>query len=215
MRVDVVEGVAREIAITTPEGVTVNNVTGATVADWSQAQGTLIVTFVEPLTNGALRSWSPPKHEHRAMDRSQFRFCACRRPSVRSAAWQSMSSAPARSPIVNRVASNQRTRAISATSSPAASPRRWSPLASRRSLETRRERLSVTVSRYTPQPVLVANVEEARYEVVAAEDGKLLVRARYAVRNNQRAFVALRLPAQSTLWSATLARTAHTSRPRD
>ncbi len=65
--------------------------------------------------------------------------------------------------------------------------------------------LSVTVSRYTPQPVLVANVEEARYEVVAAEDGKLLVRARYAVRNNQRAFLALRLPPQSTLWSAMLA----------
>ena len=33
----------------------------------------------------------------------------------------------------------------------------------------------------------------------------MLVRARYAVRNNQRAFLALKLPAQSVLWSAALA----------
>ena len=65
--------------------------------------------------------------------------------------------------------------------------------------------LTVTVSRYTPQAVLVANVEEARYEVLVGEDGKMLVRARYAVRNNQRAFLALKLPAQSVLWSAALA----------
>jgi hypothetical protein len=32
----------------------------------------------------------------------------------------------------------------------------------------------------------------------------MLVRARYAVRNNQRAFLALKLPAQSILWSAAL-----------
>ena len=53
--------------------------------------------------------------------------------------------------------------------------------------------------------MLVANVEEARYEALAAEDGKLLVRARYAVRNNQRAFLAVTLPPQSVLWSALLA----------
>ena len=41
--------------------------------------------------------------------------------------------------------------------------------------------------------------------MLAGEDGKMLVRARYAVRNNQRAFLALKLPAQSVLWSAVLA----------
>jgi hypothetical protein len=65
--------------------------------------------------------------------------------------------------------------------------------------------LTVNVSRYTPQAVLVANVEEARYDALAAEDGKLLVRARYAVRNNQRSFLGVTLPAQSVLWSASLA----------
>ena len=65
--------------------------------------------------------------------------------------------------------------------------------------------LGVTVSRYTPQAVLVANIEEARYDLLVAEDGKRLVRARYAVRNNQRGFLALTLPPQSVLWSAVLA----------
>ena len=55
--------------------------------------------------------------------------------------------------------------------------------------------LTVNVSRYTPQAVLIANVEEARYDALLGEDGKLLVRARYAVRNNQRSFLAVALAA--------------------
>src|SRR3954452_3581130 len=65
--------------------------------------------------------------------------------------------------------------------------------------------LTVNVTRYTPKAVLVANVEEARYDALLGEDGKLLVRARYAVRNNQRSFLGVTLPPQSTLWSAALA----------
>jgi hypothetical protein len=64
--------------------------------------------------------------------------------------------------------------------------------------------LTVNVTRYTPKAVLVANVEEARYDALINEDGKLLVRARYAVRNNQRTFLAVSLPAQAVLWSAAL-----------
>jgi hypothetical protein len=65
--------------------------------------------------------------------------------------------------------------------------------------------LSLAVARYTPQAVLVANVEEARYDALLDEDGKALVRARYAVRNNQRGFLALTLPQGATLWSAAVA----------
>jgi hypothetical protein len=65
--------------------------------------------------------------------------------------------------------------------------------------------LSVTVARYTPQAVLIANVEEARYDALVEEEGKTLVRARYAVRNNQRAFLAVTLPPGATLWSAAVA----------
>ncbi len=35
----------------------------------------------------------------------------------------------------------------------------------------------------------MANIEEARYQVLMSADGKELVQARYAVRNNQRNFV--------------------------
>jgi hypothetical protein len=63
----------------------------------------------------------------------------------------------------------------------------------------------LTVARYTPQAVLVANVEEARYDALAAEEGKTLVRARYGVRNNQRAFLDVKLPQGATLWSASVA----------
>jgi hypothetical protein len=65
--------------------------------------------------------------------------------------------------------------------------------------------LSVTVVRYTPQAVLVANVEEARYRALIADDGRLLVEARYAIRNNQRSFLKVSLPARSTVWSASIA----------
>ena len=61
--------------------------------------------------------------------------------------------------------------------------------------------LSVTVIRYTPQAVLVANVLEARYRVLAADE-RVLVEARYAIRNNQRSFLKVTLPADSTVWSA-------------
>jgi hypothetical protein len=51
----------------------------------------------------------------------------------------------------------------------------------------------------------MANIEEARYQVLMSADGKELVQARYAVRNNQRNFVKVTLPAGATVWSVTLA----------
>jgi hypothetical protein len=65
--------------------------------------------------------------------------------------------------------------------------------------------LSVNVARYDQQAVLMANVEEARYQVLMSTDGKELVQARYAVRNNQRNFVKVTLPPGAAVWSVTLA----------
>jgi hypothetical protein len=62
--------------------------------------------------------------------------------------------------------------------------------------------LAVTVVRFIPQAVLIANVEEARYRALASEDGNLLVEARYAVRNNQRSFLKVTMPPSATVWSA-------------
>jgi hypothetical protein len=65
--------------------------------------------------------------------------------------------------------------------------------------------LSINVARYDQQAVLMANIEEARYDVLISSDGKELVQARYAVRNNQRNFVKITLPQGATVWSASLA----------
>jgi hypothetical protein len=65
--------------------------------------------------------------------------------------------------------------------------------------------LNLSVKRYTPQAVLIANIEEARYRALAAEDGVLLVEAHYAVRNNQRSFLKVTLPPKATIWSASVA----------
>ncbi|HMD39864.1 MAG TPA: hypothetical protein VKH15_11315, partial [Candidatus Acidoferrum sp.] len=43
------------------------------------------------------------------------------------------------------------------------------------------------------------------YNVLISSEGKTLVQARYAVRNNQRNFLKVTLPAGATLWSASLA----------
>ena len=61
--------------------------------------------------------------------------------------------------------------------------------------------LALTLTRYAPQEVLLAAVDEARYRALVSEDGKALVEGRLAVRNNQRSFLALTLPSGATLWS--------------
>ena len=56
--------------------------------------------------------------------------------------------------------------------------------------------LALTLTRYAPQEVLLAAVDEARYRALVSEDGKALVEGRLAVRNNQRSFLALTLPGE-------------------
>ena len=63
----------------------------------------------------------------------------------------------------------------------------------------------MNVARYDQQAVLMANIEEARYQVLVTTAGKELVQARYAVRNNQRNFVKVTLPKGATVWSVSLA----------
>ncbi|HET7218208.1 MAG TPA: hypothetical protein VFJ02_09165, partial [Vicinamibacterales bacterium] len=50
---EVVQGLARDVVLATPDGVAINQVSGATVADWTHEAGTLTVTFLEPVTASA------------------------------------------------------------------------------------------------------------------------------------------------------------------
>src|SRR5215472_8257477 len=50
---EIVQGAAREIHIQLPEKITVNQVSGATVADWEMRNGELVITFLEPVKHNA------------------------------------------------------------------------------------------------------------------------------------------------------------------
>ena len=50
---EIVQGAAREVRLQLPEKVTINQVSGAMVADWEMKNGELAVTFLEPVEHSA------------------------------------------------------------------------------------------------------------------------------------------------------------------
>ena len=204
VRIEVVQGLARDVVLSTPEGVTVNQVTGATVAEWSHASGVLTVSFLEPLTTSTSLVVSA---ETRAPRDGVVGIPIIRMPAAERETGGVAVDVVGAGEITGRqprgfdpADPSDLGDIVAGRESPSMVAFGFTPLAG-----AAPRALTVTVSRYTPKAVLVANVEEARYDVLVAEDGKRLVRARYAVRNNQRAFLALTLPPQSVLWSALLA----------
>src|SRR5271168_1061562 len=53
VNIEVTQGAAREVRISLPDKVTINQVSGATVADWEMKNGHLAVTFLEPVEQNA------------------------------------------------------------------------------------------------------------------------------------------------------------------
>jgi hypothetical protein len=206
VNLEVTQGVATEVKLELPETVTVNQVLGAMVADWESKAGELHVTFLEPVEQrarfvitGEVKS---PRDGMIAIP--LLRLADSERETggvaveilgageIKEVQKEGLENADA-SDLGEMVASRQ-------SPSLAAFRFRTGNTASNRSLH-------VNVARYTPQAVLMANVEEARYEVLATSEGKTLVRARYAVRNNQRNFLKITMPQGAVLWSAALAGT--------
>jgi hypothetical protein len=201
---EVSQGLARDVAIALPAGLVVNQVAGAAVADWTVAGTTLTVTFLEPI--GAETS-VVISGEVRAPRDGRITIPLVRVPSAQRETGGVAVDVVGAGEIAGREPRGLEAAdtadlgdIVAGHESPSMVAFRFTPLDGR---EPRS--LTVNVSRYTAQAVLVANVEEARYDALVGEDGKLLVRARYAVRNNQRSFLAVTLPPQSTLWSAALA----------
>ena len=181
-----------------------NQVSGTTVADWKHEAGSLTVSFLEPIVTTTSLVLSA---EVRAPREGTIAIPIVRMPAAERETGGIAVDVIGAGEITDRQPRgvDPADPAISATSSKGVDRRRWSAFGFKPLAGNAVRGLTVNVSRYTPQAVLVANVEEARYEALVTEDGKLLVRARFAVRNNQRAFLALKLPAQSVLWSAALA----------
>jgi hypothetical protein len=203
VNLNVVQGAAREARIQLPQNVTINQVSGAMVADWEMKNGELAVTFLEPVEHNArfvlTGETKLPKDgvidipllrlENTERDEGGVAVEILGAGEIKGQKSEGLEDADA-TDLGETVASRQ---------SPALVAFRF------RSGQAGATRsLSVNVARYDQQAVLMANVEEARYDVLASTDGKELVQARYAIRNNQRNFVKVTLPQGATVWTVLL-----------
>jgi hypothetical protein len=203
VNLEVTQGAAHEVKIQIPDKVTINQVLGAMVADWEVKNGELAVSFLEPVEQSARFVITGETRSPRdgPMDIPLLRLLNAERETggvavevqgageIKDLKTEGLESADA-TDLGELVANRQ---------SPSLAAFRF------RTGEGKMARsLNVTIARYTPQAVLMANVEEARYQVLVSSEGKTFVQARYAVRNNQRNFLKITLPAGATLWSASL-----------
>jgi hypothetical protein len=201
VRMDVVQGHASAIDITVADTLVINQVSGALVSDWEFRPGTLKVNFLEPI--GAQTSFGI-SGEARVAREGSVPVPLVRLPGAEretgGVAVEVLGAGEIRDSQprgLDPADPSDLGDPVSGRESPSMVAFRFRPQAGNAA-----RTLALTVARYTPQAVLIANVEEARYDALAGEEGKTLVRARYAVRNNQRAFLDVRLPQAATLWSA-------------
>src|SRR5882672_3365811 len=204
VNLEVTQGAAHEAKIQIPDRVTINQVLGAMVADWVVKDNELSVTFLEPVEQNARFVITGETRTSREgqIDIPLLRLLNAERETggvavevlgageIKDAKSEGLESADA-TDLGEMVASRQ---------SQSLNAFRFRPGSTKLARSLR-----VEVARYTPQAVLMANVEEARYQVLITGEGKVLVQARYVIRNNQRNFLKVTLPAGGTLWTASLA----------
>jgi len=204
VNIEVTQGAAREVRIALPDKVTINQVAGATVADWEMKDGQLAVTFLEPVEQSAKFVVSGETRTPRdgQIEIPLLRLLNAER-DTGGVAVEILGAGE-----INKVKTEGLENADATDLGEIVSSRQSTSLSAFRfrsgDAKTTRA-LTVNVVRYTSQAVLMANVAEARYNVLITNEGKLLVEARYAVRNNQRNFLKITLPPGATLWSASLA----------
>lgn len=201
VEIEMIQGAASQIKIEVPDGLTINQVPGANVADWDVKTGQLIVNFLDPIeksTKFAITGEARLAREGtisipllRIIDNERETggvavevLDAGEIKEAKTQGLEPVDAAELGSMVVNR-------------QSPSLAAFRYR-VGSARSL-------NLNVARYAQQAVLTANIEEARYRVLMTVDGKTLIQARYVVRNNQRNFVGVTLPAGASVWSSSLA----------
>ena len=202
VELEVVQGAAKQARLAIPEGVAINHVPGGTVAEWDLKNGELVVSFLEPVEGsvrfGILGEARLPREG--AIDVPLLRLLDVER-ETGAAAVEVIGAAEIKSAQpqgLDPAEAAELGPMLSARQSPALSAFRVRTGATARALR-------LDVARYAQQAVLTANVEEARHRVLLSRDGEALVQARFAVRNNQRNFARIVLPAGATLWSASVA----------
>ena len=202
--VEVLQGLAPEIHVLLPEQFTVNQVSGAMVADWDNKARELTVSFIEPVQNTVRFTVNGEMRLPRAgkLEVPLLRLPAAER-ETGGVAIEVLGAGEIKERQANGLEEAEAAdlgQLISSRQSPSLIAFRLQPA------EGKSERaLSLNVARYTPQAVLTANIEEADYSTLVTADGKMLVQSRFAVRNNQRNFLKLSLPTNAILWSASVA----------
>jgi hypothetical protein len=204
VQVEVLQGQAKEVRLRLPEQFTVNQVSGALVADWESSSQELTVTFLEPVQQSARFTVTGelklPRDGQIAVPLVRLSEADRETGAVGVEVLGAGEIKDRKSAGLEEAEAADLGQLISSRQSPSLIAFRLRPA------EGKSERsLSLNVARYTPQAVLTANVEEARYSVLITEDGKMLVQSRLAVRNNQRSFLKINLPASAVLWSASVA----------
>jgi hypothetical protein len=204
VQLDVLQGVARDVHVQLPEQFTINQVSGAMVADWDVKNRDLQVSFIEPVQNSVKFTLSGELRIPRAgkLDVPLIRLPSVERESGGVAVEVlGAGEIKERKPSgLEEAEASELGRLIASRQSPSLLAFRLLP-GDGKTIRT----LSLDVARYTPQAVLTANIEEAEYKALVAVDGKVLVQSRFAVRNNQRNFLKLTLPPTAELWSASVA----------
>jgi hypothetical protein len=204
VHLEIVQGQASSLDVAIADGLVINQVAGALVADWDFRPGVLRVNFLEPV--GTQTTFNVSGETRLARDGSVpvplVRLPGAERETggVAVEVLGAGEIGARESRGLDAADPSDLGDPISGRESPSMVAFRFRPQEG-----SAARTLALTVARYTPQAVLVANVEEARYDVLAGEEGKTLVRARYGVRNNQRGFLDVRLPQGATLWSASVA----------
>ena len=204
VRVEIVQGSAQDLTLAVPSGLVINQVTGATVADWQSVDGALRIRLLEPVSSEV--SFVVQAETRVARD-GPIAIPMLRVPNAERESGGLAVDVLGAGEIADRqprglepADPSELGDVITGRESPSMIAYRLRPIAG-----ADPRGLTVNVVRYTPQAVLVANVEEARYRILAAADGRLLVKADFAIRNNQRSFLKLSLPDGASVWSAAVA----------
>lgn len=203
VQIDVLQGMAQEVRLQLPDQFIVNQVSGATVADWETKPGELTVIFIEPVQQNARFTLSGELRLPRAgkLDVPLIRLPAAER-ETGGVAVEVLGAGEIKERQANGLDEAEAAelgQLISSRQSPSLVAFRFPP-AEGKSVRS----LSLSIARYTPQAVLTANIEEANYSALLTTDGKMLVQSRFAVRNNQRNFLKINLPLTAVLWSASV-----------
>lgn len=204
VKLDVLQGVAQDVHVELPEQFTINQVSGAMVADWDVKNRDLQVSFIEPVQNSVKFTLSGELRIPRAgkLDVPLIRLPAVER-ETGGVGVEVLGAGEIKDRKPNgleEAEAGELGQLIASRQSPSLLAFRLLP-GDGKTVRT----LSLDVARYTPQAVLTANIEEAEYNALVAVDGKVLVQSRFAVRNNQRNFLKLTLPPGAELWSASVA----------